>query len=260
MKWFLIALMCLGCAWETDDEMPRRPNYAGKDGWAQSGNLSTFNSDIGVKLQANFPEADSYTLQFGVIPPRVAGVIAPHRPVASITWTVAGNQIERIITVGDGTSITGRGEGALVRVFDDLETGMVGTSGLPYPVTIELTKGVRASLSRPTFQPKLVTPGAGPEALYSSELVLVPAGSATWNVPIGATELFVWARPSLNGAGALQPLDCRWLFPGGSPGSFFAPISNEWVPVPPLATQILVINPAAAVGNAFTNIMWGIEG
>src|SRR5208337_717770 len=64
--------------------------------------------------------AFTYTVQFSTIPnggpvPKAQG---PTETFAIIKWTIAGNDIQRIVSVGNGVSVVGVGEGVTIQVYD----------------------------------------------------------------------------------------------------------------------------------------------
>jgi len=141
-----------------------------KDGWAQSGELpgsgglSPANS---ITLQADFPDSNNYTVQFGVVGPDESASSGERKTQAIITWAVEGNHITRRIDVVNGTSITGTAQGCHVEVVD------LSFHVNPYTVSISIAKGSRPSVQQPPYltpNPAFIAldPGGGAGA------VLVP--------------------------------------------------------------------------------------
>ena len=270
---FLLALSsCTGYVdepIESDDDMNRKlmgrpiPVQVLEDtGWAQSGNLITFDGSKGVTLQANFSSPGNYTVQFGVDRPAPPNQNIPTRPEALVTWKVAGNQIVRRLSVGNGAAISGQGEGVSVRLFDSAQTGWPGTPGLVYPGTISVTKGVRASTQAPpVWQPiRVSNPVAAPPAVISTGVVVIAAG-ATANfpdVPEGATQLFVEVVADaviplsiVNGVIVLQQNPFV-------PTNIYYPFPGRWEPLVPGSTSVNVGNNTAA--SITVSLLFGIEG
>ena len=111
-------------------------------GWSQSGTLFTRQPVPIVTMQANFPRASMYTVQFSVVPPSAPGVFDA---TATIQWTVKGNIIMRQCAVANGVSISGTGEAVKVTVADNTGANPLIPIGSPYQVTISATPGSRPS-------------------------------------------------------------------------------------------------------------------
>lgn len=246
---------------EFEDDMPKNAMpveiVPGLVGWSQSGTLVTQNPGAGVGLQAEFVEPGNYTVQFGIsaIPP--AGLASLIRPEAEITWRVKGNQIARTINVTNGTSISGQAEAVSVRLFDSSVAAMGGTAGVQYVGSIQVAKGIRAQAASqaPIFTPVNIENPVGTPAVSSGSFVVGAGTSARIPIPEGAVQMLVAATGSTFTPGGVTVTAQNSL---SSQLEYFPDFSPVWVPVPPLATRVNVLNNLAA--GVRISCVFGIDG
>lgn len=135
--------------------------------WAGSGNLffpgftapfTTNRRRSAVVVQAEFKNPGYFTIQFGIQAPIVAGISLAGNTIceAEILWSVAGNTIRRYISVFNGTSISGAGEGVRVRMIDNSLGNFNAPNGASYPVTVMIIPGTRPTMAG--SQPPFYTP------------------------------------------------------------------------------------------------------
>jgi len=129
-----------------------------KVGWSSSNKLVTGDRFKEVSLQADFPRAETYVLQFNktkilrVINP--AGEKLPVRAEAFITWSVEGNSVTRRVSIANGITIQGVAQAVRVIVKDvtDHPFGTVAPiAQLEYSVSAQVTPGTRGSNKFPPF-------------------------------------------------------------------------------------------------------------
>lgn len=239
-------------------------------GWSTTGRLITRNADnpspssfVGLQVDFQNKHTEYYTVQFSI-----SGPIEPIDPgvddisirgVAEIIWTVAGNNIRRLVTVTNGMSISGLGRAVFVRVSDD----SINTSGVrfkEYDVGILIAPG-----TRPTF-------GASQPPIYMPRDILVvdvlpvpppytiPTG-ATANIPVpenaGVNSVYLALRPGANTLN-LRNVLIEFLGPSGPISVTDGDICNRFVPVPP-GTTIIAVSNADPDFIEITQI-FGIEG
>lgn len=123
-----------------------------KVGWSSSGTLVTGDRTKQVTLQADFPRAETYVLEFN----RENNVASnlPIRASALITWSVEGNSVTRRISIQNGATIQGVAQAVRVVLFDDtapLPPSVVIPNGSAYTVSVQVTPGVRGSNQFPPF-------------------------------------------------------------------------------------------------------------
>jgi hypothetical protein len=142
------------CTFQTQDSKSFSESSEGEDmpridGWSSSRVLLTVN-DTNI-LQADFPEAGSYTLQFNVDTAGIGKLIPDSHTLriwAEITWFVQGNTVQRQISPVNGVSISGNGQGvkAIIRMGDN--------ASAPVNTQILCSAGVRpGGITPPTYQP-----------------------------------------------------------------------------------------------------------
>lgn len=134
----------------------------GRFGWAQSGTLRQ-KGNAAVTMQTKFPENDVYSVQFSVIPKDTP--TSPLQSIATLLWSVAGNHIQRQISIGTGTTISATAEAVSVKVVD---ASVLSKTKVDYDVTIAVSRGVRAPVQQPPI------------------LDLLPSTGSMWNVDPGS--------------------------------------------------------------------------
>jgi hypothetical protein len=132
-------------------EMAKGPN-----GWSANGTLHALKYNETVNLQAKFDEGGpgAYTAEFsfsGGIDP--GGTIST-RAEALITWAIEGNFVTRRVSISNGASITGVAQAVRIQIMDTTNPSTGVTPGLAYGVSVQVTKGQRAT----TMQPPTLTP------------------------------------------------------------------------------------------------------
>jgi len=233
-----------------------------KDGWSSSGSLITEGAGQPVTLQAAFPIADVYTVQFAVSPPP-SGVF---RAVATVTWTVEGNQIVRQIDIGNGISISAPSQAVRVMVNDQTTLALSGHAGESYGVTVAVTRGVRPASDRP---PTLAAGGAivppppaqspvptvAPIDVLSGQTVtyLVPDGAGVVSIAVSAASLLVGVSPDVLIAQGNRVLNTK-LYKYADQGA-----GDAFISIAPFATQVLVTN-LDPTNNVTVSATWGIDG
>lgn len=225
-------------------------------GWAQTGKLRTGNPNQTVAFGANFPHAHYYTLQFAVVRPNTP--VASQNQVAVealIVWSVAGNQVKRRVSVGNGTSISGPGEAVSVTIYDKTQNNGQ-TMGVEYDVTVQLTPGSRPS----TTQPPTLTP----DMFLPSVLPIIPGGALV-NIPIpldaGAISFEIEATST--DETSLQFLTIEQRVAGSA--TTFKSISypfagGRFIALAPQADHLDIFLDAAAPANVNVAIAFGIDG
>lgn len=243
-----------------------------KNGWSQSGNLITFNQNAGVVLQKEFPGAGNYTVQFGIgntftIAANGSPTAAPNaviRPRALISWNIHGSQVEREVSVVNGTSVSGQAEGVTVRLFDGLFTGMAGVAGIRYPGLINVSKGIRPTPGQqaPIFYPDTGVLSTGPTVILDREITLAPTVSLEVDVPRGCTQVWVTAVDGANPPTVLTAAEIQVTALNSTAlaavASWF-PLPPFWAQIPPTTDMIRITNFSAAK-NINVSLIFGVDG
>ncbi len=225
-------------------------------GWAQSGSLTTYNRTKQVSMQANFPKADNYTVQFGLSP--LPETDDPIEILAKVTWSVEGNSVSRLVSVTNGMSIMGTGQGVKVEVSDNTQHIFPVVIGeKDYVVSIQCAPGTRGNIQQPptlsVFPDGDTIFNVGPATIVDVEIpdnagvvslavTVSEAGSPSVGVPDGKTQVI-----HINGAGIMK---------------VYNPRDYEWVPIAAGATKIRLVNNFTLVeGNHLLyTVTFGIDG
>ncbi len=229
-----------------DNELSQSASDNAKSGgWAQSGILTSQNTDKQVSLQVNFPRSSNYTVEFGVTLP--AGAVKRRKTEALITWTVNGNFVTRRVNVNNGVSVTGVGEAVRV-VMKDAGSGI---AGVDYVVGVSVAPGSRGG----NKQPPTLVPAANSVANVAN------AGTADVAIPTdsGAISFFVAAVPNAPQVmtGGMVTATLLDLVGGVVLGIVDAQ-KADWIPIVPGADTIRLTNNAGA--NVTFFVMLGIDG
>lgn len=140
----------------------------GSGGWSASGMLQA-NTSKAVLLQADFGASGPFTAQFSLDQSAALNVEAlPFSVTAEINWKVEGNWVRRIITLQNGTSITGIAQAVSVTIRD---SGSINLG--EYRVSVQVAPGIRGSVSSPPLFTPLTTISS--IAAGSSITIPVPA-------------------------------------------------------------------------------------
>lgn len=246
----------------TDDRLYRQPGTGRfiiphKTGWSVGGVMLSGDKNTTVSLQADFPRAETYTVQFSMSPidPILA---APNFAEAELLWSVEGNQIRRLVSVVNGASVSGLGQAVRMTVRDTSFDWGDGGLGRRYQVSATVSTGTRAAVQMP---PRLQgTPG----------LQLVPpGGNFVLAIPqnAGVISMMVYARSVTAGLHAVLPGDITILQTSIAAGHDIANTdqasNDDWIPIFPGADTV-VINNSTVAGpggkNIYISLIWGIDG
>lgn len=240
--------------WRGDEEARRR------HGWTQTGQLAVNTPAKTVSLQAYFPEAGPYTVQFGVNPPVYndppfyKNQAIGWQATADIEWCVEGGSVMRQITVSDGTEISAPAEAVRVKVTDSTEVSSI--SAVLYTVTIDIVRGLRASYGRlPILSaglPTQLAANGGSETIampqgigvIAVEMAIAPTNGA-YTVPACLVEFY-----QVLGGILADALLSVYLQTVGDQG---------FVTVPPGTTYVKITN-ADPANPAYVTVNWGIDG
>lgn len=226
-------------------------NRTSQGGWSTSGSIVTGDPlNSAVKLQANFPTADNYSVQFSVESGN--GFIV--NPAAEIVWNLEGNSVRRLVSVVNGLTVTGMAQGVNVRVFDD--NTLAGPS-VVYRVGVQIAPGVRASVNQPpTYVPNI--PGVFP----FGQVVLVALSQIDVFLPINAGVISVLCTAG----GTPNPvviteadIQVSHFASAGFSTKVYDPRNAGFVPVGPDTAWIRIRN-ANAANNYKVALTFGIDG
>jgi hypothetical protein len=234
------------------------PELTRIDGWGGIATMTTQQAGKQPGLQADrLSGASLYTVQFSVSKPVLAGSNGIFAAIAVIDWLVAGTPIRRRISVTDGKSISGVGQGVVVSCYDVTpDLGQVADA--PYKVNITVARGSRPAQGQPPtlslfdqqFQAGNAIPAAG------SEIVEIPQNSGAISV-----EIVVASTDPLTDANVL----IQHVSDDGANVYKTYRVTDgpqEFVPIADGATQIIITNLSAGEGSNPVNVSvtYGIDG
>lgn len=219
---------------------------------AMTADLITGNSNPVASLQANDLDPGQYTVQFEITQPPDA--TAPFGIIfyvqALIKWKVYGQQLQRVITVVNGASITGVAEAVDVQLVDvTKDFTFVGLNN-PYKVGATLSRGTRANVQQPAV-------------LQEQKGVLLAHGvSVIFDMPSDAGVISRYITV-VGVSGAINPTDvvAQDILPAPSSDASqnYPLIQTGWVPMSSGAQGVQIVN-NSSTESVLVNVFWGIDG
>jgi hypothetical protein len=228
-------------------------------GWAQSGEIQP-GSDQAVTMQALFPVAGNYTVQFNITDSNKWMGIDSFNARADITWTINGNSVTRTVDCANGISVSGIAQAVAVRVYDN-SVLVTDQEWHPYQVTIVAAPGVRPDLQQPVI---LTHKPVGHTQFIQ---ILQQTGITLWyrfEMPIdaGIISVFTSVVPFVRGD-VIPPNALRAAMFNGPEGKslrMYDPMINTgWVPIAP-GTKYFEISQAGNAPTTLWSITYGIDG
>jgi len=252
-----LSLLTTACTYEIVDEQDNGEDMS----FAKSatGTLVSRGTNV-VQVQDDFDgSAQNYTVQFW-LGQRVAiggGAVGVFTPVGEILWSVGGNAQRRLVSIFDGTAITGVAEHFTVRATD--RTDPADTSNqTQYDITITAARGVRGSTALPPTYQTYIT-NAGITRLGSFNL----GPGVTFDVPIpqdvGINSVMVTAASV---GVVLTDVDFVFTQMYAVPAlalKRYNPTIYGFVPISSQADVLRFVNLTAATTIEFS-VAWGIDG
>jgi hypothetical protein len=213
---------------------------------------------------AQTPVAAVYTVQFAVIAtPTPAGYVGPLQPstitYADVVWSIGGNQIKRTISVSNGASITGVGEGCVVTVYD-----ATGKAPAPIPPLARATDPVPNYTVIVTLAPGSRGDAALPPVYYPIPSFGVIAEGSDVTIPIppnsGITSVNVTAYPARFGTAEEAPT-CVVVQSTGFAGvkTYDVLTYQGFISLDPSATSVVINNATATLGVTYS-VVFGVDG
>jgi hypothetical protein len=252
--WALLATLALGCTYNVEDsDMTGRLQKASGGGWSKSGTLLVGVPGTKQSMQADFPNSDNYTVQFGINTDKVpATFVHAIEAEALITWSVAGNDLTRRVSIGNGVSVMGTGQAVKVVMMDATQLGGGPVPGFEYDVSVQVAPGTRGNV----LQPPVLNPSP-------SFFAAVPPGGII-NVPIpqdaGVISVYVSV---MSVAGIPIPENNVIVSHNKGPLTTFRvydPRTFEWVPVAAGTTSIIIVNSFPSLPGIDIAVAFGIDG
>lgn len=274
--WLFIFLGMAACVGKVDDVSDFdddaddiTQSLLSKGAWAGQTTLTVGNINNSLKVTADFKsqgaKPGTYTILLNSTQPPNGCT-----PVAVITWSVAGNSVTREVSLGNGVSVTGTGEGFTVTITDATDTTHYGFFTPPagpgqgdYVVTALVTKGTRGSDGQPpTFIPgavgnALVDVGPGTYNVVAGGAVVIPIPQNVGVKSVFVSAIDVNATPNVvtTADGFISQQNGVAVY-----GNFY-PNTNTWVPIIPGARTLELFNTLAGGGHTLAfYVAFGIDG
>ena len=203
------------------------------------------NQPQGLRLAQTFTVMFALTVPLQRSTDPSPGTPAPANCQALIQWVENGQQVQRLVTVGNGVSVSGSGTGVQISLTD-LPFGTGYISGIPYQVTALVVPGLRPSFSLPLYVPITTF-----ELLASSSVgIPIPQGIGVRAVEVSVVNLAAPTPPEV----LVQALGIGALYKAWDPLTL-----PGMTPVPAASTNLFITNRDAA--NAVTvTVLFGIDG
>lgn len=229
-------------------------------GGGESRDMSTQSGQtVALFQEAMMQEGGVYTIQFGLIEPKDKnGNGVPVECVATILASDRGNSIRRQMNIVKGAGISLAGRVFDVRVTDTTPPTLPLTEGTvtpgansSYVVSCLVERGNRASESRPP-------------TLYGGIVSLTTHASVTIPIPEDAgvisLEVSVIEATTFPLTTAKPNVTVYYTTPAGGVFKAYDPtIETGFVPIPPGATQVVIVNSDGAK-TVFASLNFGIDG
>jgi hypothetical protein len=241
------------------------------------GTVCTKAGTVQAVMAANFETPDVYTVMFNLTASQVLPVPTPSqgppdptivqpsgsasgvRCVAILNFKVEGIQVQRVIDIGSGTSISATCQSIDVAV-QDLTWTIQGQSALQYSISVSVTRGVRPATSLPP-------------TLWSATST-TPPNSGIFTIGPGASAVI--DVPENSGVTSVEVVgvDLTTLATGGSEQLFFTvdhevgSVFNKFY-VPTLEPGFVKVNPGtqkirltnhSTTDTITATVTWGIDG
>lgn len=257
--WKILLLLCLvGCTYQIEDDQMTVTH-----GWGATRPLRNTGRAPGNGLSVQTPSGDAepstYTVSFRVgqlklDSPQNPLLTTGYAPYAEIYWSLGGIDTRRVVSVVNGTSVTGVCDTFKVIGYDDTFQGS-GINHGTYDLAIAVGKGTRPADANPPFYIDPVTGG---------EYAVNPASSVNVAVPfdIGVKSLQVTAIAFATGV-TLAEGDARVAQNAPFTSKIYDPREYPgFVPLLPGASTIQLINNQPAIGGSVIifQVTWGIDG
>ncbi len=226
------------------------------NGWSRKGLLVTRNRTDSLSLQADLDFPETHCVQFFAENVQLPGL--PPRSVAEaiIIWSVGGNNLQRRVSIGNGTSVYGTGQQVNVTLKDATRLSGGAATPLQYKVSVQVAKGVRPAMQ----QPPILIPSEDDGTWTQGRVnVAGAASSPDITIPKDAGVISVFAT-AVSPAGTAVPDGSVLLEQRTSEIQRESGISTSglWLPLSPNAELLRITNT-----NAFevqVGILYGIDG
>lgn len=223
--------------------------------------MLTGNPQPSPGVQQIFENPGEFTCQFGITVAKNPTVTKmSNRARALIAWNVDGQPVQRLVSITNGTSVTGIADAVAVQIFD---TTVVGgfpnyNSNVPYIVTSSVAHGSRPSIQQPPSL-DLFDPATGLAfTVTAGTNIFVPLPEN-----IGAVSTFICVAPApIAGVFQNTPILNQGAQVGQGQGGtlkLFDPQAYaKWVPLASGTDRLQLINNSAF--DIVFSVQLGIDG
>lgn len=240
-------------------------------GWSKTAHVRSYFPMICDTMQADFTAmvgSNTFTIMFSVGSDRDDTLQVA--PTALITWSVEGNSVSRLVSVRDGLSISGTGQGVHVAVWDDMQPPIVGDPINPalvqnYSVEITIAPGVRASTEQPPYFTPWITRTDGGNTIIELGRSYVSAGDVVRStLPTNGGFISILVTHGSAGIPFVVTEDMiymRFFSPGGFLlGALNLPYWGQWIPLPNFTGRFEIIATATLTEAIDLSVTIGVDG
>jgi hypothetical protein len=233
---FLLPIALINaCAPEYEDY---NMNYKGLSAFKEI-NAGT---DDAFQLQANFEEPGPYSAQFSVSYPDNTEFV--YSCVAQVDWKVEGNWVTRLVSVTNGTTISGTSQGVRIMIRDTSVLNIPGSVD-SYVASVQIAPGTRPVTTRgPIYQPDLPVHLPG----FAVATIALPMNAGITSVMVVAPVNPAPVKLIANLGVAALAFEYQWN----------VALEREWHPIPSGVWRFQIANLDAAATDFL--VIYGIDG
>ena len=223
------------------------------------GNIVESPTNNQVSLQCEL-DGGMNTIQFGMIPKAntaANGQVSVAQ--ATILWTVDGNTLRRVVTVGAGGSVSGSAHMVQVIMEDATRTGPAYPAGFDrlYDVSVQVSRGTRANI----MQPPILMPN---DSSFVEGFALLAGGDDLFLAVPKDSGVVSFQCVVNSPTGAVLPLGSILVkeVANTSTRRMYDPreYGSSWIGLNPSVDEVHVINTNALADTCNVSILWGIDG
>lgn len=238
--------------------------YGQKSGWGQAGTLIAGDPHGQVTAQANLEEGGTMTAYFQVTPNPASN--NPIYVAATVIWRIAGHEVVRKITVGNGSSITGVAEGVRI-ILTDATAAFVSQAPpsppitpVPYSVNVQFALGARGTNKQPpVLIPSTLDPSSTGAQGQGGVFTVNAAGTAVIPIDTTAGVISTYITVISEGTNPAFGLYIADFMYNATRTKAYEPRQYpDWVPVTPGANFLRLGN--ADTSPALFSVTFGIDG
>ena len=239
-------------------------------GFQNTTELQMFNSTPKNAMNVNFGRGDEedaceYTVSFGITPADSGDPQVDPNVRATVRWNINGVSIQRIVTLGQGTALSGTATGVSVDL-QDFSTAEIGVNtASEYIVTTMISPGTRPANSYPPTLIPITAESSGTGAIdpFGGTYSLLGGQSVEVSVPINAGVRSYYISSGVAPAsGENATVNVVELDLAGTPlrSYLLTGSTNGFVAISNRTAKISLGNIDALATIEYASLTWGIEG